>query len=115
MQNVPDPAGGESRPAIPPPTGPSWCDRAKRAHDLCEEREQHESRWYMACRPDELDRYRVRLSEIRLTDGTPLAFVELEIMRDGEILEFLLQIGSARLMASALRRLVELHRVGRAR
>jgi hypothetical protein len=98
-----------------PAPAPSWCDRARQNHDICEEREQHQSRWYRACSTTELDRYRLRLAQITPTEGAPIEFCELEIMRDGEILEFLLNLATARIMASALRRLVELDRRERAK
>lgn len=98
-----------------PSTGPSWCDRAKQQHDLCEAREQHQSKWYRACSTQELDRYRLRLAQITPSEGESITFTELEIMREGEALEFLLLLPTARIMASTLRRLVELDRRERAR
>lgn len=98
-----------------PARGPKWCDRARQNHDLCEEREQHQSKWFRACSTQELDRYRLRLAQITPTDGAPITFTELEITREGEVLELLMLLGSARIMASTLRRLVELDRQERAR
>lgn len=100
MSNLPTPA-----------RGPKWCDRARQNHDICEEREQHQSKWYRAGSTTELDRYRLRLAQIQPASGDyTITFCELEVMRDGDIAEFLLNIPTARIMSSTLRRLVELDR-----
>lgn len=99
-----------------PARGPSWCDRAKFDHDICEEREEHSSRWQKCVSKTEFILIKARLGQIQPAAGDySITFVELSFTEESVERTMLILIDSARVFAGTLRRLVELNRKERAK
>lgn len=96
---MPDPTQG--------PVGPVWCVRARHGHDVCQEIGEHRGRWQRGVAAGEFVLIRVRLGRLSTSDGVEIDFVEVEITEEGEVRTLLLQIGTGRILAAALRRLTD--------